>query len=232
MMKNPILLLHGALGSSEQFILLQEILASEREVFVMDFEGHGNSESNADFSIELFTQNILDYLEENKISKTAIFGYSMGGYVALNFALKHPDSVEKIITLGTKFDWNPEFANKEIKMLNPEAIQMKVPAFAERLKQLHGNGNWQNVILKTAKMMQNLGENPSLKEADFHKLNISALICLGELDVMSTEIESKNVSNWLQNGQFQLIENLKHPIETVPVDKIVAIITTFLNKEN
>ena len=231
-MKTPLLLLHGALGSKEQLVSLQEKLSSERAVFVLDFEGHGKSKSESDFSIELFTQNVFDFLEENKISKVAIFGYSLGGYVAFNFALRHPDMVEKIISLGTKFDWNPEFANKEIKMLNPEAIQMKVPAFAERLKQLHGNGNWHNVVLKTAKMMQNLGENPSLKEADFHKLNISALICLGELDVMSTEIESKNVSNWLQNGQFQLIENLKHPIETVPVDKIVAIITTFLNKEN
>lgn len=231
-MKNPILLLHGALGSSEQFISLQEILASEGEVFVMDFDGHGNSESNADFSIELFTQNIFDFLEENKISKTAIFGYSMGGYVALNFALKNPDSVEKIITLGTKFDWNIEFAEKEIKMLNPETIEMKVPAFAERLKELHGTENWKNVVLKTAKMMQNLGENPTLKETDFKKIKPSTLICLGELDVMSTEVESRNVSNYLQNGQFQAIQNLKHPIETVPLDKIAAIINNFITSNN
>src|SRR5690606_10548061 len=194
----------------------------------MDFDGHGNSKSSTDFSIELFTKNIIDFLEEKNISKVAIFGYSMGGYVALNFALKHPDFVEKIITLGTKFEWNPEFAEKEIKMLNPEAIATKVPAFAERLKQLHGTENWKNVVLKTATLMKNLGENPVLKENDFQKISISTLICLGELDSMSTQTESKDVSNWLQNGQFQLIDNLKHPIETAPVDEIASIVMDFL----
>ncbi len=231
-MKIPILLLHGALGSKEQLLPLQEKLSSETEVFIMDFEGHGKAKSKADFSIELFTQNVFDFLKEKKISKVAIFGYSMGGYVALNFALKHPDLVQKIITLGTKFDWTPTFAEKEIKMLNPETIQMKVPAFAERLKQLHGIENWKNVVVKTAKMMQKLGENPTLKEVDFQKINTSTLICLGELDAMSTQVESINVSNWLQNGQFQSIENLKHPIEIAPINKIAEVINNFIKANN
>ncbi|SRX76120.1 alpha/beta fold hydrolase [Aequorivita antarctica] len=230
-MKNPILLLHGALGSKEQLVPLQERLSSEREVIIMNFEGHGKSKSETNFSIELFTQNVVDFLKEKKISKVDIFGYSMGGYVALNLTLKHPNLVEKIMTLGTKFDWTPTFAEKEVKMLNPDTIQMKVPVFAERLKQLHGTENWKNVVLKTAQMMRDLGENPIFKEEDFQKINTPTLICLGELDTMSTQVESKNVSNWLQNGQFLEIKNLKHPIEIAPVDNIVSIIYNFLIKE-
>src|SRR5690606_24344812 len=119
---NPLLLLHGALGSSEQFLPLQEILSSDREVFTMDFEGHGKSESKGNFTIELFTQNVIDFLKENKILKVDIFGYSMGGYVALNLASNYTDLAGKIITLGTKFDWPTAFAEKEIKMLNPHQI--------------------------------------------------------------------------------------------------------------
>lgn len=230
-MKNPILLLHGALGSKEQLVPLQERLSSEREVIIMNFEGHGKSKSETNFSIELFTQNVVDFLKEKKISKVDIFGYSMGGYVALNLTLKHPNLVEKIMTLGTKFDWAPKFAEKEVKMLNPDTIQMKVPAFAERLKELHGTDNWKNVVLKTAQMMRDLGENPIFKEEDFQKINTPTLICLGELDTMSTQLESKNVSNWLQNGQFLEIENLKHPIEIAPLDNIVSIIYNFLIQE-
>ncbi|TXD71447.1 alpha/beta hydrolase [Aequorivita antarctica] len=231
LVKNPILLLHGALGSKEQLVPLQERLSSEREVIIMNFEGHGKSKSETNFSIELFTQNVVDFLKEKKISKVDIFGYSMGGYVALNLTLKHPNLVEKIMTLGTKFDWTPTFAEKEVKMLNPDTIQMKVPVFAERLKQLHGTENWKNVVLKTAQMMRDLGENPIFKEEDFQKINTPTLICLGELDTMSTQVESKNVSNWLQNGQFLEIKNLKHPIEIAPVDNIVSIIYNFLIKE-
>jgi pimeloyl-ACP methyl ester carboxylesterase len=229
--ETPILLLHGALGSKEQLVPLQEKLSLENEVFIMDFEGHGKAKGKTDFSIELFTQNVIDFLKERKISKVAVFGYSMGGYVALNLASKHPHLIDRIITLGTKFDWTPTFAEKEIKMLNPDAIEIKVPAFAERLKQLHGSENWKDVVLKTVQMMQNLGENPTLKEVDFQKINTPTLICLGELDAMSTQVESKNVSNWLQNGQLYKIENLKHPIESIPIEKIVTIISNFLSKK-
>lgn len=230
-MKTPILLLHGALGSKAQLVPLQEKLSLEREVFIMDFDGHGKSSSETDFSIELFTQNAIDFLNEKTISKVDIFGYSMGGYVALNLALKHSDLVRKIITLGTKFEWTPTFADKEVKMLDPDIIQMKVPAFADQLKQLHGTENWKNVVLKTARMMQNLGENPILKEWDFQKIYTHTLICLGELDAMSTKVESKDVSTWLQNGQFLELENLKHPIEKAPLDKMVPVIYNFLIKE-
>jgi len=223
-----MLLLHGALGSKEQFVPLQERLSFEREVFIMDFEGHGKSQSEYDFSIQLFTQNVIDFLKAKKISKVDIFGYSMGGYVALNLAKDNPNLVGKIITLGTKFEWTPDFAKKEIKMLNPNVIEMKVPVFAERLAHLHRTENWKSVVLKTAKMMKYLGENPILSEADFHKISNKTLILLGELDIMSTEHESKFVSNLLQNGRFKQIENLKHPIESAPVEKIAAIISDFL----
>ena len=55
----------------------------------------------------------------------------MGGYVALQLANKHPKYVQKIITLGTKFAWDKETAAKEVKMLNPEKIEEKIPAFAK-----------------------------------------------------------------------------------------------------
>ena len=197
----------------------------------MDFDGHGKSKSETNFSIQGFTKNVVDFLKERKISKVAVFGYSMGGYVALNLALKFPSLVGKVITLGTKFEWTPVFAEKEIKMLDPEAIQMKVPAFAERLKQLHGAEDWKNVVLKTAKMMRHLGEYPILKEEDFQRINNATLICLGELDTMSTQAESKVVSNRLPNGQFHEIENLKHPIESAPIDKMVSLINNFLSTE-
>ena len=231
-MKNPILLLHGALGSSEQLIALQEILSSEREVFTMDFEGHGNSKSENTFSIALFAQNVIDFLKEKGISKVDIFGYSMGGYVALYLTSKFPEIIGRIITLGTKFDWNPEFAGKEIKMLNPLQIQEKVPTFAERLQQLHGAKNWKKVVLKTAEMMQNLGANPVLNEENLQQIENKTLICLGSLDRMSTVEESQTVAKCLPNGEFKLIENFKHPIETVPAAELASIINNFMKNHS
>lgn len=227
-MKTPLLLLHGALGSKEQFLQLKETLSTKRDVFTMDFDGHGKSRSEKGFSIELFTQNVVDFLEAYTISKIDVFGYSMGGYVALNLAKGHPLLINKIITLGTKFDWTFSFAEKEIKMLNPEQIQFKVPGFAKRLEQLHGE-NWKNMVSKTASMMKDLGESPNLGKRDFQNIQNKTLICLGELDKMSTIEESQNVAHWLPNGKFESISNFKHPIGAVPQDKLASIINEFLD---
>ncbi|MGO3182212.1 MAG: alpha/beta fold hydrolase [Aequorivita sp.] len=227
-MKTPLLLLHGALGSKEQFLPLQEILSSNREVFIMDFDGHGNSRSDKDFSIELFTQNVVQFLEEHNISKVDIFGYSMGGYVALNVAKEHPLLINDIVTLGTKFDWTKSFAEKEVKMLNPEQIQIKVPNFADRIEQLHGE-NWKIVVSRTAGMMTNLGDSPNLNQNDFEHIKNRSLICLGELDKMSTIEESEKVANWMPNANFQSIPNFKHPIEAVSNNKLASIINNFLD---
>lgn len=227
-MKLPLLLLHGALGSKEQLIVLRKMLSEKREVYTLNFEGHGNWKNDNDFTIELFSKNVVGFLQEHDISKVDIFGYSMGGYVALNVAKENPLLVNNIITLGTKFNWTRSFAEMEVKMLNPEQIQIKVPNFASRLNQLHGE-NWKNVVSKTALMMTALGNSPSLTPNDFKDIRNRILICLGALDKMSTIEESKNVADWMPNGEFKAISNFKHPIEAVPNDQLASIINEFLD---
>lgn len=226
----PLLLIHGALGSEDQLIPLKKLLSEKREVHTLNFEGHGKSKSESDFSISLFKGNVVSFLNERKLTRVDIFGYSMGGYVALDLAFHYPAFVNNIITLGTKFAWNPTFAAKEIQMLDPERIQEKVPAFATHLQKLHGLENWRNVVLKTARLMQDLGDNPPLKKAEFNSILNRVLICLGELDKMSTVEESKEVAKYLPNGTFKAIVNFKHPIESVPTDELAEIINVFSDK--
>lgn len=214
-MRTPLLLLHGALGTKEQLMPLKQILSEEREVFSMDFEGHGEYISNSKYSISLFRNNIESFLAENNLNKIDVFGFSMGGYIALDFALHNPLLVRKIITLGTKFDWSPFFAKNEIKKLNPELIEEKVPHFGARLQQLHGESGWKNVVLKTAEFMEELGNNPSLNKERLQSITAPSLICVGELDNMTTIEESSMVAEALPKGELQVLENTKHPIEII-----------------
>ncbi len=115
--KPQLLLLHGALGSKKQFSNLKPLLEEKFELFQLDFDGHGDGKDTKHFSIELFTENLRAFLFENELKAINIFGYSMGGYVALNLAIKHPELVNKIVTLGTKFDWNLEFLKKKYPFL-------------------------------------------------------------------------------------------------------------------
>ena len=121
-MKDTLILLHGALGAKGQFHELITELKVYFDVHAINFEGHGGRLSKNDYSIDLFTGNVIDYIQSLIVDRVVVFGYSMGGYVALNAAMKIPKRISKVITLGTKFKWDMMSAEKEVKMLNPIKI--------------------------------------------------------------------------------------------------------------
>ena len=107
-MKPNLILLHGALGCADELATLKAILSEQFNIHSFDFDGHGTNTSNLDFSIDLFSENLNCFIEEHDLAPCHVFGYSMGGYVALKLASTDPEKIGKIVTLGTKFDWTPE----------------------------------------------------------------------------------------------------------------------------
>src|SRR5262245_23477139 len=117
-MKPPLLLLHGAVSSSKQFDMLKPLLSDAFEIHALDFPGHGGNEIPSEpFSIPLFTESVLGYMDVKEIRDAFIFGYSMGGYVALSLAINYPERVRKVFTLATKFEWTEEIAMRETAQL-------------------------------------------------------------------------------------------------------------------
>ena len=115
----PLLLLHGAIGSKDQFPSLVQLLSSDYDVHTLNFSGHGGSAfASEPFSIPLFANDVLNYMQEHGIAKASIFGYSMGGYVGMYLAKHRPEKINKLITLATKYHWDEVIAAKEVQMLN------------------------------------------------------------------------------------------------------------------
>jgi pimeloyl-ACP methyl ester carboxylesterase len=215
-----LLFLHGALGSAENFTELTQLLASDFEVFTLDFEGHGlNQTSDDPLTIAGFAQQVLYFLDENKIEKMNIFGYSMGGYVGLYLAKHHTERIERLFTLATKLDWTIEGSQKEASLLNPEIIKEKVPKFAAALEKLHGN-NWGNLMFKTAEMMLELGKTPAMKNGDFSQITTPTLMAVGDKDNMVSIEETLIVYRQLLTGQFLVLPNTQHPIERVNQEEL------------
>lgn len=229
-MTQKLLLLHGALGSKDQFTTLKEQLSSEFEVHTLDFEGHGNYSSSRPFSIDLFVSNVIDYLKEHTIEKIHIFGYSMGGYVALRLANKHPHYVQKIITLGTKFAWDKETAAKEVKMLNPEKIEEKVPAFAKKLASTHPKNDWKDVMHKTAAMMQELGNGKRISKQELSQITQEVHITIGSKDHMVSIEESKESADALPNGSLEILDEIPHMIDQISIEKLASVICNSIKK--
>ncbi len=213
----PLLLLHGALGSAAQFEPLISRLSAGRPVFAPDFPGHGGLPTGEPFSMQRFSDFVLAFLEKEHIARADIFGYSMGGYVALFLAAQHPERVRRVFTLGTKFDWSPDIAARETGMLNPEKIETKVPAFARALAARHAPADWKTVLHQTADLMRDLGDGHGLRPESFAQIVCPVTIGLGELDNMVTPEESRAAAGALPDGRFEILPGCKHPIEQVDV---------------
>jgi len=214
---NPIILLHGALGASAQLAPLKQALESSgREVHVLDFSGHGGAPFRESFGIEAFAEDVEDYIGQHlEGQRVDVFGYSMGGYVVLYLAHQHPAYIHRVVTLGTKFDWSPESAEKEIRKMNADKIAEKVPAFARLLQTRHAPNDWRILLSKTGEMMKSLGANPLLTNEVMKRLTLPTLILLGDADDMADRTFSEQVAHHLPNGQFELLANTPHPLEKV-----------------
>ena len=134
--------------------------------------------------MEFFASAVLNFMDENKLDKASVFGYSMGGYVAMYLAKHHPQKIDKVITLATKFHWDEAIATNEVKMLNPDKIEQKLPAFAESLKDMHAPIDWKTLLNKTADMLTALGQNNTLRQGDYASITTPSLLLLGDRDKM------------------------------------------------
>jgi len=224
-----ILLLHGAIGAKTQLNDLATGLGSAFTVHQLNFSGHGGSQHLADkFSIELFAEDVLSYLNKNDLISISVFGYSMGGYVALYLARHHPKKIKKIVTLATKFTWDESIADNESAMLQPEKIQEKLPEFAESLRARHAPADWKQVLQKTAAMLADMGKDNPLKKEDYKTVQQEVLLLLGDKDKMVTLDETEEICNALPNARLQILTDTPHPIERVNTAGLTQIITGFL----
>lgn len=215
-----LLLLHGAIGAKDQLQPLAENLKNDFEVHSINFSGHGGTAMPNTFSIKIFANDVLTYLKENSIEKINIFGYSMGGYVAVYLAKHHPEKVEKVFALATKFAWTPDIASKEIKMLDADKIAEKIPAFARSLEKRHQPNDWKILLQKTSDMMIALGNDNTLRLSDLEHIDIPITISVGDDDNMVTLSETKDVCHSLKNGKLIILPDTLHPIEKVNIETL------------
>ncbi len=223
-----LLLLHGAIGAKDQLQPLAEALKGSFKVHTINFSGHGGEPFSDAFTIQQFAEEVLEHISNHQLKNVYVFGYSMGGYVALFLANKHPQTFEKIVTLATKFKWSPELALREVKMLDPKIIEERIPAFAKALQERHAPNSWKLLMEKTSAMMLGLGEKPLLTANDFQNIHTPVKLAIGNADKMVSIEETSEVANWLPNSRFLILQDVPHPIEKVPIARLVEVITAFM----
>ena len=214
-------MLHGAIGSSVQLESLADLLTDDFKVSLLNFSGHGGKPvTNEKFSIEMFAEDVLYFIDKGRLEGINIYGYSMGGYVALYIARHYPGKINKIFTTATKFNWNEDTSLKESKLLNPEIISEKIPKFAEQLSERHSPEDWKIVLNKTAEMMIGLGKNNLLKDKDYLQIENEILLSVGDRDNMVSIEETVDVYRKLKNGSLLILPGTPHPIEKINAERL------------
>lgn len=216
-----LILLHGALGSDSLFEPLVKQLPEKYNVYTFNLSGHGKAPFNdKGFGIEVFAEELAYFIQVNELVKPMIFGYSMGGYVALYLELHQPGTFRQVITLGTKFGWSVETAEKEASRLSPEIIEQKVPVFADMLAARHGD-QWRDLLTATADMMKQLGNQPLLNQRTLANIAVPTTILRGDQDQMVSREESETAAAHMPKADFLELSNTPHPIEKVDPEVLI-----------
>jgi len=94
----PVLVvLHGLLGSSDNWQTLAKSYAQTHHVLLTDARNHGRSPHHAEHSYIAMVEDLLHLLDARGISRASLLGHSMGGKTVLEFARLHPDRCDKLV---------------------------------------------------------------------------------------------------------------------------------------
>jgi len=224
----PLILLHGALGHPDQFRQLELLLHTQFDIHTLCFRGHGpQALSPQGIPVEELVQQVADYVKENELNQLTIFGYSLGGYVALLYAHQEPDRVKSVLTLATKMSWSAAIAAQERKLLIPEQIIKKIPAYAEQLARWHGQHKWKQLVLSTGDMMQRLGAFPLLQEAQLKAIANPVQMMVGDQDKMVSITETLEATQLIPGASFAVLPSSKHPFEQVRLALLHSLMQDF-----
>lgn len=95
----PLIILHGLFGLSDNWVTHAKRLAEKFSVYLPDLRNHGQSPHSSTFNYAAMADDLHEFIKEHKLKNPVVIGHSMGGKVAMWFALEYPDLLEKLIVV-------------------------------------------------------------------------------------------------------------------------------------
>jgi pimeloyl-ACP methyl ester carboxylesterase len=120
----PVVILHGLFGNSDNWQTHAKKLAEYFRVILVDQRNHGHSDWSEEFSYDLMSADLFELFESLSLKKVILIGHSMGGKTAIQFAQEHPTFVEKLIVIDIGVKQYPMHHAEILKGLH--SIDLKV----------------------------------------------------------------------------------------------------------
>jgi pimeloyl-ACP methyl ester carboxylesterase len=174
----PLILLHGGVGGIEMFGPNLLELARDRRVIAVELQGHGRTaDVDRPLRYELMADDIAALLRHLRIAKADLMGYSLGGGVALQTAIRHAGAVRKLVLVSTPF---------KREAFYPEVLAMMDqmgPAAGAGMKQsplytMYPDVDWPKLFGKLGDLLR----QPYDWSADVAKLKVQTMLVYADAD--------------------------------------------------
>ena len=191
--KEPFILLHGNGEDGSYFKNQIDYFSGRYRVIVLDTRGHGKSpRGTKPFTIEQFSCDLYEFMEEHEISHAIILGFSDGANIAMKFAMKYPNKVKALILNGGNL--NPKGVKRTTQI--PIEIGYKIASrFASKSPDAKRN----------AEMLGLMVNDPNIAPSELSKITAPTLVICGRNDMIK-ESHTKEIAENIPNAKLSIIK--------------------------
>ncbi len=212
----PLILLHGNGEDCGYFKHQIEAFSSRYHVYALDTRGHGKTpRGERPFTIRQFAQDLLEFMEKRQIGKAHLLGFSDGGNIAMVFAVRYPDRVEKLILNGANLDAGGVKRTVQIPIETGYRIARIFAGKSGKAK-------------RNAELLGLMVNDPNVPAQELSKITARTLVIAGTKDMVK-EKHTRLIAKSLSNAELAFIHG-DHFIAAKKPEEFNRIILDFLEK--
>lgn len=248
----PLILIHGLGGSTIVWQRNIEFLAQHYSVYAIDMPGHGYSENpSLGYGLDGASKYLAGFMDAMKIPQTAMVGNSAGGLAAVNFSIKHPDRVSKLVIvdgagLGKELAGflrvmsipgvgemlaKPSVGSMRALLRALIYDQTKVPpGLAEEMANVRRMQGRKLALLKYLRFGANvLGQKTNvIQYPELHKISVPTLVLWGRNDLLIPAAHAEKAAAVIPGAQLHIFDSCGHWPQLEKSEEFNKLVREFL----